>query len=54
MWVPAVDFGGVESDIFDQRNDRNEFDQFWYQYLSMWYNSALAFVLVEINPRNYT
>ena len=25
-----------------------------YQYLTMWYNSALAFMLVEVNPRTFT
>ena len=54
VWVPAVDFGSVYSEVFDQSDYRHEFDQFWYQYLTMWYNSALAFVLVEINPRTYT
>ena len=54
VWSPAVDFGNIYTDVFGARADRDEFDQFWYQYVTMWYNSALAFALVEVNPRTYT
>ena len=27
---------------------------FLYQYLTVWYNSAIAFMLVEVNARSYT
>ena len=56
LWVPAVDFGGVYSAVFTglEREDRDDVDFFWYQYSSAWYNSLLAFMLVEVNPRSIT
>jgi len=56
LWVPAVDFGSVYSYMFTglEREDRDEVDFFWYQYGSAWYNSLLAFMLVEVNPRSIT
>ena len=55
-WVPAVVFGSMQTFVFSgyEREDREAFDFFMYQYLSMWYNSALAFMMVEVNARTYT
>ena len=55
-WTPAVDFGNMTTFLFlgYDRTDRAEWDFFMYQYTSMWYNSALAFMMVEVNARTYT
>ena len=59
MWTPAVDFGSVYSSVFIgwERVDRElptSWDFFVYEYGTAWYNSLLAFSLVEINPRTDT
>ena len=56
IWVPAVDFGSLKPLVFlgYEREDREAWDFFVYQYTSMWYNSALAFMMVEVNARTYT
>ena len=65
-WVPAVDFGSLTTRTQLKPSDLNEAwagtaDQqldevslFLYQYLTIWYNSAIAFMLVEVNARSYT
>ena len=56
LWVPAVDFGNMTTFVFSgyEREDRDTWAFFFYQYASMWYNSALAFMMVEVNARTYT
>ena len=36
------------------RVDRDAWEFFIYQYATMWYNSCLAFYIVEVNARNMT
>ena len=56
IWVPAVDFGSVQTLVFSgyEREDRDALSFFIYQYATMWYNSCLAFMMVEVNARTYT
>ena len=35
-----------------KRSDRDAMSHFFYQYLTMWYNSCLSFMMVEINARS--
>lgn len=55
IFVPAVDFGAVSAKLHLEKPDLNENglkdDTFWYQYFTMYYNSAISFALVEVNAR---
>jgi len=56
LWVPSVDFGTIYTPTFSNligtgENVREEWEFFIYQYATLWYNSTLAFLMVEINPR---
>jgi hypothetical protein len=57
-WIPAVDFGNVDSKVhLDYRFRGDEVVPLtqdyvlMYEWFSAWYNSAIAFALVEINAR---
>ena len=54
LWTPAVDFGSLQSPIFVgySRSDKNTWSHFLYQYFTMWYNSCISFMMVEINMRS--
>ena len=56
IWTPAVDFGSLSAvvHIGYERSDRDAWTFFMYQYLTMWYNSSLTFLMVEVNARTYT
>ena len=65
-WVPAVDMGSLATRVQLKPADLNEpwagtaeqdldpYSRFVYQYLTVWYNSAIAFMLVEVNARTHT
>ena len=62
-WIPAVDFGAVDSKVHldyryrtEESGERVEVLQtenyvLMYEWFTAWYNSAIAFALVEINAR---
>ena len=63
-WIPAVDFGSVDTKIhLDYRyrtfDDGSPPEQvmleadyvLMYEWMSSWYNSAIGFALVEVNAR---
>lgn len=53
-WIPAVDFGAVGSRLHAPYEDMDDVDdsyRFFYQFFTMWYNSALSLALVEVNAR---
>ena len=56
LWTPSVDFGSLQTVVFNgyERDDRSQWDFFWYQYTTMWYNSCIALMMVEINARTST
>ena len=56
IWTPAVDFGSLSATVHVgfERGDRDAWSFFIYQYLTMWYNSSLTFLLVEVNARTHT
>ena len=56
LWTPAVDFGSLQTPVFIgyERSDKDAWSHFLYQYLTMWYNSCLSFMMVEINMRSST
>lgn len=59
MWVPAVDFGAVDSKThldyrFNADGELVELDPNYvllYKWFTAWYNSAISFALVEVNAR---
>ena len=56
LWTPSVDFGSLQSSVFIgfEREDRSDWDFFLYQYSTLWYNSCIALMMVEINARTST
>ena len=46
VWVPPLDFGRLESDVFDK--DR----EFMFQYIKMVYHSTLVYSMVDISTRS--
>ena len=54
-WIPAVDFGVLDTKVYEPKYDSEDnpssYEQFLYQYLTMWYNSCIALALVEVNAR---
>lgn len=60
-WIPAVDFGSVDSKVhLDYRLRYEEGPekvfllpdyQMMYEWMTAWYNAAIGFALVETNPR---
>jgi len=65
QWVAPTDFGNIRSRMQDpwyQTNDSDyvevrgmhyERDLFIFQWMSMWYHSALTLMLVEITARSF-
>lgn len=57
-WIPAVDFGSVDSKVHleyryrgDERLELEPEYLMMYEWMSAWYNAAIGFALVETNPR---
>ena len=55
IWLPAVDFGSFDLKVhlprLDQDGELDGLNTFLYQFFTMYYNSAIAFALVEVNAR---
>ena len=68
LWVAPTDFGNIRSRLFDPwyetgyasddieqvMKQRVDFELFIYQWMSMWYHSALSLMLVDITARTLT
>lgn len=64
QWVAPTDFGNIRSRLqdpwyqtdnsdFKQIGDmRKDFDLFVFQWMSMWYHSAISLMLVEVTARS--
>ena len=55
IWIPAVDFGSLSIKVHESQigedGEPDGFRTFAYQFFTMYYNSAIAFALVEVNAR---
>ena len=46
VWVPPLDFGKIETDVFDKSHG------FMFQYIKMVYHSTLVYSMVDISVRS--